>query len=94
MYRLDDERLEGSPAERDLVVLVDLSNPLVRIVPKLHRVWILDDSVWNQELDSMIFVGSFQHASQLATTEQTGRNKISLLLLCNHVLSIDLVMVV
>lgn len=60
MYRLDDERLEGSPAERDLVVLVDLSNPLVRIVPKLHRVWILDDSVWNQELDSMIFVGSFQ----------------------------------
>lgn len=57
MYRLDDERLEGSPAERDLVVLVDLSNPLVRIVPKLHRVWILDDSVWNQELDSMIFVG-------------------------------------
>lgn len=57
MYRLDDERLEGSPAERDLVVLVDLSNPLVRIVPKLHGVWILDDSVWNQELDSMIFVG-------------------------------------
>lgn len=58
------------------------------------RIWILGVPVWSQQLDSMIFVGSFQHASQLATTEQTGRNKISLLLLCNHVLSIDLVMVV